>query len=489
MGSSTGRAIAIVGAGFTGTLLALHLLRRSTDRDRIYLIEKNRRAGPGLAYSTGNSNHVLNVRAGNMSAFAAEPQHFVEWLRRLPPETRRMIPDDPPHTASFAPRGLFGVYIQQLLAEETWRGPHGDRLIIVNDEAVDLARAASGLVVRLAAGRSIAVDTAILAIGNLPATGKSRFIFSDPWDPRATRDFDKARPVLILGTGLTMVDTAISLLDGRHRGPIYAVSRRGLLPRIHLSANPGSNGLPAPWVFDPPPYVQDLAKLAHRIRADCRNAEQAGIGWRGVIDGLRPHTQRLWRELSLEGRARFLRHLRPWWDVHRHRGAPEVMARIEDAQARGQLQVMAGKVSELRETEDGVAAKVTLRGGKDALIIEAGRSIDCTGLGRGFDGTDHRLLRRLAAKGMIRSDPLGLGLNVTADGALIATDGIAADDIFAIGPLTKGAFWEIVAVPDLRVACESMAEGLLRHAPANLTGRPPYFASAILGGATDSPRT
>ena len=130
------RNIGIIGAGFTGALLALHLLRRCGDQDRIFLIEKARRFGAGLAYATGNAHHLLNVRAGNMSAFSAEPDHFVDWLRRLPDQSRSMIDDDPPGPSSFAPRGLFGAYVQQSLAEAIWRGQRGDRLTIVNDEAV-----------------------------------------------------------------------------------------------------------------------------------------------------------------------------------------------------------------------------------------------------------------------------------------------------------------------------------------------------------------
>jgi uncharacterized NAD(P)/FAD-binding protein YdhS len=148
------------------------------------------------------------------------------------------------------------------------------------------------------------------------------------------------------------------------------------------------------------------------------------------------------------------------------------MMRIEDARVRGQLHVMAGKVSELHEIENGIAAKITLRGGKDVIMLQASRSIDCTGLGKDFTAVDHPLLRQLLAKGIVRPDLLGLGLNVTADGALIGTDGIADRDLFAIGPLTKGAFWEIVAVPDLRIACETMAARLLRRLPAPLLATP-----------------
>ena len=135
-------------------------------------------------------------------------------------------------------------------------------------------------------------------------------------------------------------DELTSLLDRGHRGPIYALSRRGLLSRLHLSTQGGA--LPAPWIFEEPPGGTSLATLMRHLRATCKEAEAQGRGWRVVIDGLRPHTQRLWREMSLQDRARFLRHLRPWWDVHRHRTAPQTLERIQRASDDGQLRLLAG---------------------------------------------------------------------------------------------------------------------------------------------------
>ena len=466
------RTIGIVGGGFTGALLALHLLRRCDEQDRIFLIEKRRRFGAGLAYSTGNSHHLLNVRAGNMSAFSAEPDHFVDWLRRLPDQTRAMVDDDPPAPSSFAPRGLFGAYVQQSLAEAIWRGQRGDRLTVVNDEAVGVERELGGIALKLAVGRKLVVDTAILAIGNFPAArnagpGFGERLFGDPWDERALADLDPEAPVLILGTGLTMVDTVISLLDQGHIGPIQAISRRGLLPRQHVAAISDETGeirLPTPWTFDPPPSGASLVKLTQAVRRTIDRAEHAGRGWRSVIDGLRPHTQRLWRELSTTDRKRFLRHLRPWWDVHRHRTAPQVMARIAEARARGQLQVVAGKVVSTEIDESGIVVAVKPRGGSESISHRGARLIDCTGLNGDCAKLDQPLLKQLLGTGLIRPDPLRLGLDVGEDGALIDRDGQAAADLFALGPITKGAFWEIIAVPDLRVACEAMAERLLPSA-------------------------
>jgi uncharacterized NAD(P)/FAD-binding protein YdhS len=458
------RTIGIVGAGFTGALLALHLLRRCNDRDRIFLIDKTRRFGAGLAYSTGNPHHLLNVRAGNMSAFSAEPDDFVDWLRRLPARTRAMLEDDPPDSTSFVPRGLFGAYMHQSLAAAIRGGRYGDRLTIIHDEVVGIGRSDEGVVLQLAVGRGLPVETAVLAVGNFPAAGNAGPIFGDPWDRRAVADLDPAAPVLILGTGLTMVDVVISLLDQGHEGPIQAISRRGLLPRRHLGAAPDETGrirLPQPWIFDVPPSARSLVKLTREMRRTIDRAEHAGRGWRSVVDGLRPHTRRLWRELSLVERKRFLRHLRPWWDVHRHRGAPQVMARIAEARARGQLQIVAGKLVSATAEENGVTIEVKPRGGGAVAEYRGARLIDCSGLNGDCTRRDQPLLKQLLETGLIRPDPLRLGLDVSEEGAVIDRDGRAAEDFFAIGPITRGAFWEITAVPDLRIACEAMAARLL----------------------------
>jgi uncharacterized NAD(P)/FAD-binding protein YdhS len=466
IGKMMARTIAVVGAGFTGALLTLHLLRRCSDQDRILLIEKSPRLGAGLAYATGNANHLLNVRAGNMSAFSAEPDHFVRWLRDLPAPLSSQLAE-PPAPTGFVPRGLFGAYVQQCLADAVWRGDRGDRLTIVSDEVVEITRNADGLTLRLAMGRSLAVDTAVLAIGNFPPQHSQGPIFGDPWDERAIGGLDPEGSVLILGTGLTMVDTVVSLLDRGHRGPIQAISRRGLLPRQHVGAIPDETGeirLPRAWTFDSAPSGASLVRLTQEVRRTVDRAERMGRGWRSVIDGLRPHTQRLWQDLSAEDRRRFLRHLRPWWDVHRHRAAPQVMARVSEARERGQLAVTAARVAGIHADKRGVTMRLHRRGSGEAAALSGDRLIDCTGLNSDCTKIEQPLLKHLLAGGLVRPDPLKLGLDVTGAGAVIGNDGAVAPDLFAVGPITRGTFWEIVAVPDLRVACERMAERLLPEA-------------------------
>jgi len=458
MTGQRGKTIAIIGGGFSGSLLAFHLLNRCGPRNRILLIERNRHFGLGLAYSTGNPNHLLNVRAGNMSAFSDQPSHFVEWLRDLSREELATLPE-PPGPTGFVPRGLFGRYVQQLLGDRIWREGRSRQLDLVTDEAVALHRREPGWEIELAMGRKIAADMAVLAIGNFPPSASTPGYFGDPWDPNAFAGLAPDRPLLILGTGLTMIDTVISLLDRGHQGPIYALSRRGLLPRVHLATQGGA--LPSPWIFDEPPRATSLSRLLRLIRASCREAEAQGRGWRVVIDGLRPHTQRLWRELPMPERARFLRHLRPWWDVHRHRAAPQVMERILQARDNGQLRLLTGRLMAKDRRPSGFAVAVTPRGREIPLSLSVDRIIDCSGPRSDCTKIDQPLLRQLLREERIRPDPLRLGIDVAPDGAVIGRNGQPAPDLFAIGPVTKGSFWEIIAVPDIRVACERLAERLI----------------------------
>ncbi|MBI2257226.1 MAG: FAD/NAD(P)-binding protein [Proteobacteria bacterium] len=453
IGDQGGRRIAIIGAGFSGSLLALHLLRRCRPEDRIYLVERNQNFGRGLAYATGNPNHLLNVRAGNMSAFPDEPDHFVHWLQALPAEQRAEIGEA--GASTFVPRRVYGNYIQNLLGDRIWREGQSRNLFLLTDEAVALHRDAGGLSLELAVGRRYSIDHAALAVGNFPPTATASGYFGDPWNPGCLENLAPDAPVLILGTGLTFIDTILSLLDRDHTGKIHALSRRGLLPRVHAAVS-------APWKYEAPPSGQNLLKLLREVRAIARTTEETGAGWRAAIDGLRPHTQRLWQEMSLGERARFLRHLRPWWDVHRHRAAPQVMARVEAAIAAGQVEIIKGRIGETTRLDEASLVHINLRGDSGIRELVVDRVVDCSGPRSDATRLDQKLMRHLLETGQVRPDPLRLGIDVDRQGQVIDAEGKVAPDLHAIGPITKGTFWEIIAVPDLRLACANLAARLLR---------------------------
>ena len=452
----TSTTVAVIGAGFSGTLLTLHLLRRCPSSTRVVLIERGGQFGRGQAYSTGNPSHLLNVPAGRMSAFHDRPDSFLDWLGEHAAAAAAIAPAP----SSFVPRGLYGAYLRNLLKEEVRHEARG-RLLLVRGDVVDLDRE-KRLRLLLDRGREIEADLAVLAVGSFPPapppTADPSFYDSpvyhaDPWAPSTLAGLDPASPVLLIGTGLTAIDVVISLLDQDHRGPIQLLSRRGLVPRRHT-------GVPSPELDEQPELPGQLTALLHYLRSEAKRTMAAGGSWQHVVDGLRPFSQDLWQCMSQEDRARFLRHLRPWWEVHRHRMAGVIADRIEAAKASGQLIVHAGRVQSFEHAAESASVRFRRRGTSEMETLQIARVINCSGPGADYARIGHPLVRRLLERGTARPDTFRLGLDVTGNGALLSRDGAISRRLFAVGPVTKGAFWEMTAVPDIRRQCEAMARHL-----------------------------
>jgi uncharacterized NAD(P)/FAD-binding protein YdhS len=417
--------VAIVGGGASGALAALHLARAGTGPVR--LIERERAPGRGVAYSTDRPEHLLNVPARRMSAFADDPDHFVRWFEAFGGDAE-----------AFAPRRIYGDYLAGLLAAEAG-------VELVRGEAVDVDEGG----VTLADGRRIEADTVVLAPGNLaPATPidtaclGERWV-ADPWAGDFASGLGDDDDVLLVGTGLTAVDAVLTLEALGFRGRILALSRRGLAPRAH--------GEREPMVAPQEDLPATCVGLLRRVRLRSRE-----IGWRGAVHELRNVTQAIWRNASETERRRFLRHLRPWWDVHRHKIAPPVAERIAAVEAEGRLEFAAGRITGI----DGGIVRWRPRGTDEVREFKAARVLNCTGPECDLARAGEPLLDALLAKGAIRADKLRTGLDVDDDCRVIGADGTASDTLFAIGPITRSAFWESVAVPDIRVQAAQLAERL-----------------------------
>ena len=271
------------------------------------------------------------------------------------------------------PRRLYGAYIQDLLGNEIWQTGNGRNLYLVPDEAVALWQRPDGLSVQVRGGRTYEVDVAVLATGNFPHDDTATHHYADPWSPLALAGLEPEAPVLLIGTGLTMIDTVISLLDQEHTGPIHAISRRGLLPRRHGEAPP-QPPLPLAKID-----CSSIAAMLRAVRREVRSAGDDVNAWRSVVDALRPYTQQIWQSLSTAEKRRFLRHLRPWWDVHRHRMAPAVADVIEDTVRTGQLRVQAGRAQAVAADRQGVTVSLKKRGSDELENLRVARVIDCSG--------------------------------------------------------------------------------------------------------------
>jgi uncharacterized NAD(P)/FAD-binding protein YdhS len=472
-------AIAVIGGGFSGTLLALHLLRRCPPPVRIHLIGRTPRFGRGLAYSTGNLNHLLNVPAGRMSAFHDRPHDFLDWLQQ--PVNRNTASVTP---NCFVARHVFGDYVRHHLKEEYKRASgRGGRLVLTRGEVLDLRVSRSGIVLDLDRGRKAEADIAVLAVGNFPPEPRPIADMSfydsdkyrpDPWASDALTELAPDDPVLLIGTGLTMVDTAISLLDQGHTGRIYALSRRGLLPRRHGSGAPAS----AAALFERA-LPTTAAGLTRAIREEIDELVGRGGDWRAVIDGMRPATQDIWQAMPPEERARFIRHLRPWWEVHRHRMPPAVADRVEQAIARGQLIATATRIRNMHAGPEGVSVAHRPRRADADQYLHVRRVINCSGPGCDYDRITDPLIRQLLDRGDVRPDPLRLGLDVSSLCALRNRRGEIWQRLYAVGPVTKPVFWEVTSVPDIRRQCEALAGHLGARLAPVLSAAPPGAAAGI----------
>ena len=326
------RHVIIVGGGASGVLLAYQLLQQAHSNVRVTLIEKRPEVGRGLAYHTGNADHLLNVRAANMSALPEDPDHFWRWLSSH--EHGQQLCPDP---FCFVPRRLYGDYIASLIAPFLAEDDGARRLTIIRGECVAVSEGASGVTVSLADGTRQLGDVAVLATGHDAAVPRSAW-HADPWISPSVPGFSQDATVLILGTGLTMADYVLSLLRAGHRGPIVAMSRRGLMAKGHRRI------APCKISEDEIPFGAPGSTLLRWFRQRIAAHVADGGDWRGVIDAIRPFSHRLWHELPQSSKRSFLEHARAWWDVHRHRMAPEVEARIATANADGQLRIAAAKL-------------------------------------------------------------------------------------------------------------------------------------------------
>lgn len=428
------RHVAIIGGGYSGTLQAIQLLRRGL---QVTLIERADRLGRGIAYSTPHADHLLNVCGSGMSAFPDDPDHFAEWLGAR---------DD------FAERRRYGDYLESLLRNAAAEA--GDRFKAVRGEAVDVTSEGGVEAVRLADGGLVEADAAVLSIGNLPPAAPRSIppglndngvYVADPWAADFTAGLQDDETVLLVGTGLTAVDVALILESSGFGGRVLALSRRGMVPRNHVEPV-----APPPLDYDPIPRCTWLIR---RVRE-----QAARIGWRAAVDQLRPLTQSLWASASLAERRRFLRHLRPYWDVHRHRIAPTVAERIRHMVADGRLRFAAGRMLSTEAEADHAIVKWRPRGAAGERALRAARIVNCTGPEADIRRAQEPLLRNLLAAGRIRADDCRIGIDIDERGQAIGAAGAAEPGLFAIGPMTRSALWEIVAVPDIRGQTAALAD-------------------------------
>jgi uncharacterized NAD(P)/FAD-binding protein YdhS/tetratricopeptide (TPR) repeat protein len=442
-------SVAVIGGGASGSLTVAQLARcaaRTGTDAEILLIAPDTpgRLARGVAYSTTDSRHRLNVPAGRMSAFPDDPHHFLDWLHRH---------HDPEFPAGgYAPRSVFGDYLQDCL-EEAQRASAVD-VRTLTATATDVRRHGRRLRVSLADGSSRAVDAVVLAIGAGRPAGhwapaslrRSPAFVDDPW--AAPVDAPASGDVLLVGTGLTMLDMAVS--HARPGRRVHVLSRSGLLPRGH-AAHPS-----APV---PPPPLPATATAASVRALIAEQIEACDGDWRQAIDSLRGISTTVWRQLSDECRAELLRTDGRRWNQLRHRADGELTAWLHSRLDAGELVAHRGEVAGARDIGGGVEVVLT-----DGTTLTVSQVVNCTGPDDRLATRDDALVLNLLASGMVRPGPLGLGVACEADGRVIAGDGTPSP-VWAMGALRKGELWETTAIPEIRVQAGVVARQVLAALP------------------------
>ncbi|HXW31521.1 MAG TPA: FAD/NAD(P)-binding protein, partial [Acidimicrobiales bacterium] len=372
----------------------------------------------------------------------------------------------------FAPRRAYARYLRELLDEADVRLEHGEVVRVTPGAPARVA---------LADGRVLAADAVALATGRAPGSVPEALtraltpvsgvrpctLVEDPWAPGALTRLDACKPerVLVVGSGLTGVDVALHLLA--RKVEVTLVSRHGQLPRRHLPRR------------EPAALTDNLAALGPEcgldelraaLRADLEAARSANLDWRHVIDGLRPHTARLWRGLGWQDQRRFVRQDLRQWEVLRHRMPPSVATTVALAIAEGRLTVVAGEVAEARPSNGQLVVTLSTADGPvtrkdDAVVVATGAMWDRRAL------MSSPLWASLLAAGHASFHPSGIGVRTDCEGRLIGIQGDVTPDVICVGAIRQGELWESTAIPEIRVQAAAAA-GLLAVQPRPVRPRP-----------------
>ena len=442
--------ISIIGGGASGVLTAANIIRHTTVPVNINLIEKRPHIAGGVAYSTTNAAHLLNVPAGRMGAFPDDVGHFFQWLT-----ANGYDHDD----HAFVPRMIFGRYLKSELESAAAERAAIARLNIVSSEAVD---AADGLV-RLADGGELSADLTVLAFGNfLPPdpyvenddyTASPKY-FRDQWSPDLA-SIKETDDVLIIGTGLSMVDLVMGYHQAGHKGKILAISTRGMLSAVH------ELGHTYPAFYDELRSMTRITDMLRAVRQHIARAQDNGSDWRAVIDSLRPYTHQLWKQLPLAEKRYFMQHLSRYWNVARHRMPAEAAEVVEKMQRDGRLSILKGR---LKKIESGERFVTTYAVDGEIKSVVSDCVINCIGAESNFEKVDSPLLKNLFSRGTIVSDDLKMGIKADENGGVIGADGRASNSIFTLGTALKGSLWESTAIPEIRNQAAALGRYLCERA-------------------------
>jgi uncharacterized NAD(P)/FAD-binding protein YdhS len=456
--------VAVVGGGFAGAAFALHLVRANGRRPiAIDIYEPRPLLGAGLAYSSADPSHRINVAAARMAVFAEDPTHFDRWFKdtgEADADPAALLADG----RAYPRRAAFGRYMDHLLRTAAAAFPNV-RFRHRRAKVTDVAPKSGAYRLTAEDGAETEADLVVLSPGHPPpsqtrwvtdeAARAPRYV-GDPWRLGALTCIRLHDEVLIIGTGLTMADVVASLRAQGHHGPITAISRRGLTPRPRTTLPVEAYG-----TFDRPP-TGSAATLLQRVRSAVRKAAQEGKPWECVVDALRQQGTAVWQGLSPESRRRFLRHLRTWWDVHRYQIAPQIDDVLRKDLRSGRLKIIKADIQTIARYQGSFHVSLRQRGPSPIPLVERffDAVVNCTGPDHGSIVQSNPLLCAMAERGLLRGDPNGLGIAVDRFARVIGADDAPVPNLFVAGPLARGYFGELMGLPQVSLQPERLAAHL-----------------------------
>jgi uncharacterized NAD(P)/FAD-binding protein YdhS len=449
----------IVGAGFSGTAVAVNLLRLSYWKPvRVVLVDRAERMARGAAYASSAYPYLLNVPAGRMSLNSSDPLEFLRYAQRTRPGATE---DD------FLPRSLYGEYLESALLEAETSSPSHVRLHRIHGDvcAIERTGGTSPFRVELSDGSSFIAEEVVLALGNPPPGSLStaqplrdspRYV-ADPW--KAPPDFQPGETALVIGTGLSMADTVVAGSEtADNQLTFHAISRHGLVPPSqtafrHAGCDEDGAALLRAASFS-------ARQLLRAVRGLTAEVQRRGGDWREAITCVRNLAPALWQRLPNRERQRFLRHARPYWEVHRHRLPQETLTKLHQLRRKNQLHVRAGRILNFELAGEKIRVTWRVRGSDEIQTLLVDWVVNCTGADYNVNRSRDSLMRSLLEAGLVTPDALELGLRTGAHGALIDSRNRITHGLYYIGPMLRAEHWECTAAQELRVHAERLAHHL-----------------------------
>ncbi len=454
--------IAIIGAGASGTITAINLLKKLQQPASIFLIEKrNEGLYRGAAYSSQLDYEPLNVYAGRMSLYNDNDDDFYNWILENKKSCEEITHE------SFVSRRWYGEYLETSIKDAVVKKQNGVLCETVSTATENIAKTPEGnYLLKQEDGREITADVVILATGNekpadviskeaIQVLGES--YVSNPWNKNPLENISAEESVLLIGTGLTMVDHVVSLKKKNHTAKVFALSRNGLLPRPHKHS-------PA-YKIEREISNESIEQLDANILEEVEKAKSQNLDWRSVIEALRPVTTKIWQALSDESKSAFLNKYRIYWDIHRHRMPPASHNEISELISENKFEILKGTITDVLKTENGFL--VSYKDASDSNSVIVNRIINCTGPSGDYEKCDNPLFKNLLSKGWIKKDKHNIGIVTGAAGELIQQNGNVLENIFAVGPLRKAMEWESTAIREIRTQAEQVAIQIISQANAH----------------------